>query len=967
MALPSDDAAALLKEAKKPGDQLNLAAETAAPVNPESSLEVLPPDLASPPDSIELKDPVQVAGVGKEILKGILGKAEKRVLEAEKKVLPKLKDDPVQFVGQGDKKTLLVRPLEQDEIDRIGSAFGGEYTKGINLPKIADDMELPSLGEYLSRLKDANAGLFEELRRGTLNMDALLEKAKDKGVDSVIFDALKRRPGQTVNAEQVVSEILAAVSLTKETQGAWLKVQGITDPVAKEAAQRRAMQLMSMEGELYAKTSAAGSEAGRVLYALSQSEKLAGVDLAGRAEQLHTLFSAETAQDIEYLGQAYMSLPNPAARAAFVKQGWIAKSMDVMSEVYINSLLSSPVTHIANIAGNAMFMATRVAESMVAGGIGNIRSAVSGTNDRAYFREAIAELNGIKDGWKDALIVGGKTLVTETPSDIMSKLETRNRRAIGTTGDPAEIYNEFRQGNYVAGAVNLVGVSVRMPGRFLLAEDEVFKGIGYRMSLHKEAETRSIKAYETAIEAGKTPDEAIKLAGQTKQDILNNPPESVIKDAKAAAKEMTFQKDLDGFMGDAAQAMSHPIAKLFVPFFKTPANIAGAILERSPIQMVNPSFYKTIAAGGRDADIAMAKVATGSMIMGSFAMMASGTETDGNVIINGAGPSDPTARKAFERKGLLPYSISIKQDDGTYQSITYNRFDPVSGLLGMAADFAYYAQHEGNGKVLDNLGIAATMSIANYMAEQPMLQGVQEIAAVLQTQDKHEMAVKLLKLLGNKAGDAVFSFAPGTGALPAAIARHNEIWQKNTMVPAQGLFGEDVTQLPEMMQGFYEALQKAKSQNPYFNPQLPPKLNEWGEKIQVADGTAWDFMSPVKIRNSKYNPVDDEMMRLGKGISPTEKKISGVELNADQYNRHIILNNTLDEYGRLPGDKGYDENTTLLPMLMHFISSEEYKSLPTKNDQIEKLHNVVSQYRSAARKILLEEDPYLAAKVAAKK
>jgi len=966
MAIPSDDAAAILKDAIEPAQRMNLAAQTAAPVNLDANLDVLPADAPAPSDNAPIKDPVQVAGVGKELLKTLLKKNEARILEAEKKLLPTLKDEPIQFIGD-TKEKMLVRPMAQDEIDRIGSAFGGEYTKGINLPKIADDMELPSLSDYLGKLKDANADLFEKLRRGTLNMEALIDKANSKDVDSVIYDALKRRPGQTVNAEDVVAEILAAVSLTKETQGAWLKVQSITDPVAKEAAQRRAMQLMSMEGELYAKTSAAGSEAGRVLYALSQSEKLAGVDLAGRAEQLHTLFGAETAHDIEYLGQAYMALPNPASRAAFVKQGWIAKSMDVMSEVYINSLLSNPVTHIANILGNTSFMLDRIAESMVAGGIGNIRSALTGSTDRVYFREAIGELKGIKDGFWDAMVLGGRTLWMEEGADIASKLETRQRRAIGTTGNPADIYNEFREGNYAAGFVNMIGVSIRTPGRFLLAEDEVFKGIGYRMALHKEAEIRSIKAYDTAIDAGKSTDEALRIAGTARQELLDNPPESVVKTAKDAAKEMTFQKDLDGFMGDAAQAMSHPIAKLFVPFFKTPANIAGAILERSPIQFINPTFYKTIAAGGRDADIAMAKVATGSAIMGGFAMMATGVENDGNVIINGAGPSDPTARKAFERKGLLPYSVSIKQDDGSYLSITYNRFDPISGLLGMAADFAYYAQHEGNGKILDNLGIAATMSTANYMAEQPMLQGVQEIAAVLQTQDKHEMAVKLLKLFGHKAGDAVLSFAPGGGALPAAIARHNEIWQKNTMIPVKGVFGEDVTQLPEMMQGFYEALQKYKSQNPYFNPDLPPKLNEWGEKMQVADGTAWDFMSPVKIRNSKYNPVDDEMMRLGKGISPTEKKISGVELNADQYNRHIVLNNTLDEYGRLPGDKGYDETTTMLPMLMKFISSEEYKNLPTKNDQIEKLHAAVSQYRSAARKVLLEEDPYLAAKVAAKK
>ena len=969
MSIPPDDLGSMLKAAVEPQAQMDLAATTAMPVDPSSGMDAPPP--APPPDQVEEPDtsvptqPIQVAGAGKEILKGLLGKVENRVLQAEKKLLPKLKDEPIQFIGETREK-MLIRPMEQDEIDRLGTAFGGNYTKGINLPKIADDMELPSLAEYLGKLKDANADLFEKLRRGTLNMDALLEKANNKDVDSVIYEALKRRPGEMANAETVVAEILAAVSLTKETQGAWLKVQGIAEPAAREVAQKRAMQLMSMEGELYAKTSAAGSEAGRVLYALSQSEKLAGVDLAGRAEQLHTLFGAESARDIEYLGQAYLSLPNPASRAAFVKQGWIAKSMDVISEVYINSLLSSPVTHVVNTLGNTSMMGVRIAETFVAGGIGRIRSGITGNADRVHMREGIAELEGIRDGFWDAMIVGGKTFVKEEGSDIASKLETRNRRAIGTTGDPAQIYEQFRQGNYMAGAVNTIGVSMRMPGRFLLAEDEIFKGIGYRMSLHKEAKIREIRAYDTAIEAGKTSEEAMAIAAKEHADLLANPPQSVVKSARDAAKEMTFQGNLDGFMGAAAEAMSHPVAKLFVPFFKTPTNIAKAIIERSPLEFVNPSFYKTLAAGGRDADIAMAKVATGSMIMGSFAAYTMGAKDDGDIIIHGGGPPDPTARAAWARKGFLPYSVSVKQDDGTYHSITYSRFDPISGVLGIAADFGYYAAH-GDGGTAENLAMAAVMSTSDYMMEQPLLQGLNDITQALNTQDRAERAKKLLHLFGEKTGQAVLSLAPGTGSLSGAIARHNDVWQKNTMAPAEGMFGEDVTQLPETMKGFYTALQKAKAQSPFFNDKLPPKLTEWGEKIQVADGTAWDFMSPVRTRNGKYNPVDDEMMRLGQGMSPTERKISGVELNAEQYNRHIMLNNTIDEMGRLPGQPGYDESTTMLPMLMHFIASPEYKDLPTKNDQVMKLNNVVSQYRSGARKMLLQEDPYLAAKVAAKK
>ncbi len=964
MALPAEDPGQILKTALDVETKMDLAAETAVPTVPEASVETIPVPILDGPQDTELVEPTQVAGIGDKIM-GLARKmrpSQERILEAEKKVLPQLADEPIQRVGD----TFLIRPMEQDEIDRIQPVFGG-YDKGINFVRFAEDRGELSLAAYLEAIKDANKDLFEELRRGTLNFDALLAKANAKNVDSVLYNALNRKAGDTANAETILAEVLAAISLTKETQGAWLKAFAITEPVEKEAALRRAMQMMSVEAELYARTSAAGSEAGRTLYVLSQSQKMAGVDLGARGDQLRSLFGAATADEIEYVGQQYMTLRNPAARETFVKQGLTAKSMDVMAEVYVNSLLTNPVTHVVNVLGNASFMATRVLETTMAGAIGRVRSAITGNTDRVYIREAFAEIEGIRDGFMDSLVVAGKTLVTEEASDIASKIELRNRRAIGTSGDPAVIYDEFRNGNYAAGAVNVIGVAARMPGRFLLAEDEFFKGVGYRMFLHKEAKLQSIRAYDQAIEAGKTVDEALAVASTAKQRVLTDPPLDVVKSAREAAKEMTFQKDLgDGFLGAANEALSHPAAKLFVPFFKTPTNIAKAIGERTPLALLSRDIQAAIMRGGRDADVAMARIATGSMVMGSFATWAMGTETDGEILIHGAGPSEPTARQAWLRKGFLPYSISVKQDDGTYRSITYSRFDPVSGLLGIAADYAYYSQYENDTGQLDALAFAATMSVTNYMMEQPLLQGVNEIAAAFVIPNRKERTEKILKIMGEKAGAGALAFMPGTSAGSAAVTRYLDPTQRNTMVPAQGMFGEDVTQLPAMMQGFYEALQKAKAANPYFNASLPPKLNEWGEVMTVGSGEAWEFVSPVRIKNSVYQPVDDEILRLGKGFAPTPKKISGVDLNADQFNRMITLTNQIDEMGRRPGDKGYDEGSTLLPMLMRVIKDPGYKRLPTKDDQIDQITNVVSQYRSAARKMLLNEDPYLAAKVAAK-
>lgn len=963
MALPSDDAALALKgatqEAVPAPAQLDLAAEASVPVVPGSGAEDPLPDVLAPPDATSLVEPVQVAGL-KDTVTKIIGD---RMLRAEKKVLPPLKDEAIQMVG--DNKALLVRPLDQAEVDRLSQVIGGQYTKGINLPKIAEGMNDTNLSDYLARLKDANASLFEEARRGTLNFEALLAKADAKDVDNVVWDWLKKNPGATANAEDVLAGLLASVALTKETQGAFLKAFAMPAGEARDAAFKTAAQYMAMEAELYAKVSGAGSEAGRVLYMLSQSQKMAGVDMKLRADQLIKMFGADNAQDLEYIGQAYLALPNPRARAEFVKQGMVAKGMDMMAEVYINSLLSAPPTHLVNVLGNATFMGTKLLETFVAGGIGKVRSAVTGSADRVYAAEALAQVKGIKDGFADALLVSGKTLLTEEGSDIASKIDLRTRRAIGTTGNPAEIYNEFRNGNYMAGAINVVGTSARMGGRFLMAEDEFFKGVGYRMFLHGEAERTASRMYDEVIAQGKSQADALAAAAIERNRILTDPPQSVIKTARDAAKEMTFQKDLDGALGGAQEFFSHPLMKLWVPFFKTPTNIASAILERSPVQMLNPGFYRTIAAGGREADIAMAKVATGSMIMGTFAYMAMGTENGGNVIINGAGPTDPTARQAFLRKGLLPYSVSVKMEDGTYKSITYNRFDPISGVLGMGADYAYYAMHERQGNVVEDLSMAAVMSVSNYMMEQPMVSGLKEIFAAINLPNPRDRAEKLTQLFSEKLTTGALSFVPGTGAFSAGVSRMNDPTQKNVMLPAEGMFGEDPTELPEFMKGFYIALQKAKRNNPHFNPSLPPQLNEWAEPITVGDGTAWDFLSPVKIKNSKFAPVDDEIMRLGGGFAPTKKKLDGVDLNALQYNRILELTNQFDGYGRLPGTKGYDAATTLLPTLQSLISSKDYSLLPTNEDRQQAISNVVGMFRKAARQQLLKEDPYLAAKIAA--
>ncbi len=897
-------------------------------------------------------EPIQVAGL-KDVIVGVA----KRMSDAEKKVVPPIPDEPVQQIGG----SMVVREASTEEVAELADAIGGEYTKGLNVVRIGDNIDGYDVGDHLAKVKDANAGLFEAQRRGVLNIEKLEEMAAQQGMDNIVAEWLGRTPGTGETAEKVLAGLIAARQVTDETVEALAAARALPEGAERDEAFSKFFKLMTVEANLYANLSGSVSEAGRTLYMAS---KLSDGVLGRRAGELNALFGADDVQDVEFLGELYMAIPTRAGKAKFVQQGILSKSMDVITEVWINSILTHPATHAVNIAGNSIFMATRIAETMVASGIGKVRTAITGSTDRVRFREALVRLDAIRESYKDALLVAGRTAVTEEPSDITSKIDVRNRRAIGTSGDLIEVTRQIREGNVGAGFVNMLGISARMGGRALLAEDEFFKGIAYRSELRVMASLRGADMYDAAIDAGKTVEEAKAAAVAEEVRILNNPPVGIVTDAQEAARTMTFQGDLGGFLGNMQSALSHPVAKLFVPFFKTPVNVMGETLTRSPVMLANPKFYKTLMAGGREADLALAQVATGSALMTTFAYQAMGIDDpDKNVIIMGSGPTERTARQALMRRGIQPYSINFKQEDGTYKSVTYSRLDPISGMLAMAADFAYYAQHEEDAAVLDTLATAAVVGIAGYMQELPMLDAVKDLGRVLNQPDGKGQFEAFTELLSQKGTEAVLSFVPLQSAFGAGIARMQDPTMRSTMLPEEGLFGEDPTTTPAAVRGFYTALQRAKSRNPLFNGDLPPRLNLWGEEMMAGTGAGWEMFSPIRIRNTKYAPVDEELVALGQGIPMPKKKEAGVLLNATQYNKLLTYMNEVDNNSNLPGNIGYRPGQTMLDSMMILIESPDYLDLELNQDRLRLLRNIASEKKSMALNLLRQEDAVLNEKI----
>ena len=109
------------------------------------------------------------------------------------------------------------------------------------------------------------------------------------------------------------------------------------------------------------------------------------------------------------------------------------------------------------------------------------------------------------------------------------------------------------------------------------------------------------------------------------------------------------------------------------------------------------------------------------------------------------------------------------------------------------------------------------------------------------------------------------------------------------MEAARNLFGPDV---PQPIKEFYKVFNRAMLDNPFFNPDLAPKLNIWGREIDRKETLP---LSPFRISDEKYNAVDDAMLKYGFGLIMPPGEISGVTLSSDEYNDYIKFINQDDK------------------------------------------------------------------------
>ncbi|WP_432450607.1 hypothetical protein [Aliiroseovarius marinus] len=594
--------------------------------------------------------------------------------------------------------------------------------------------------------------------------------------------------------------------------------------------------------------------------------------------------------------------------------------MRVVNEIYINSILSGPKTHMVNLMSNAMNTLLLPAEKMVGGAM---------RLDGATMREGFVQYQGLSMALKDSFKMAGTALKRGRnildPEAAILEANGVDYHAIRSQSENPVIRN----------LVNYMGETIRLPSRGLLAGDELFKQMNYRSNLYARLSTEA----SDLVAAGKITKEEM---GQHIADRM-----ATAFDRKGSARsqvdldyarEATYTQDLrqdspSRHVQDFTNR--HPGMKLILPFVRTPTNILKAGVQRTPVlRRLSKSLMDDINSGDpRRMASANGKLATGSLMWGMGVTLA----MEGR--ITGSGPKDPTLRARLMETGWRPYSVVTDDGNGGKRYVEYRRMDPYAMFLGIAADVAEIGGQVGEAE-MSELATSAIIGLVNNVASKTYLQGLIDVVEGVSDPER---------------------FLPGLMRQYAS-----------SMVPFSAAQREMRKHVDNEMREVRSVVDAVMNTVPGFSDDLPARRS-WitGEAIQYPKGWGADMTSPIGDAFAAANPIIagdwkqdkvlDELGNLDFGFSAPTRKLEGVEMTTAQYSRLLELHGTV----RIGRYNMYQALEKVFDSAQYDLGRERFQDAadPQMNPRVMMVQRVIMNFRKAARAKLLEEDADLRSQV----
>jgi len=575
----------------------------------------------------------------------------------------------------------------------------------------------------------------------------------------------------------------------------------------------------------------------------------------------------------------------------------------IAGEVWINARLSGITTHMRNFISNTNFALWQIPERAVAGKFGKAGPG------QVKSREALEMVYGYYGSLGDAWITAKKAFREDAPQFGSSRFEARttyiSSEALEMTGSAGK-------------SIDLLGNFIRAPGRFLQAGDEFFKAMTFRGELRARAYR---EAYDRVVFGqGLDAKEATEQIYRTMDEIMQDIPADIVKQAEEFAHYATFTKELQGFGAKVqAAAREHTAVRFIAPFVRTPVNIFEAGIERTPIGLL--SHVK--GATGAQRQLAQGRVALGTGTMGMVSLLTM------SGLVSGTGPKDSKTRNEWREAGWQPLSMRVPLPGGGKSAwMGYGAIEPLSNVVGLAADLSDIlgaidsediATFETVGAVITEVGA----SLSKLFTSKTFVRGVADWTAWIMDPDRHP----------NTPERFAAGFIPFSGLLgQLAKAHNNELKHAETLVDQ-----------------IYRTI-------PGLNSKLLPVRNLFGEKVKTGSGfdgmfgMLFNAVSPVQVSRAPnpdtaliYKNLIGIQERLGESISTgIPRVIEGIEMSPEMR----------DFYGQQMGKVGLKEE------LLAMMKDPLWNSTPTYEQFLE-VQTVINAARTEVAEMTVEEFPEL--------
>ena len=691
-----------------------------------------------------------------------------------------------------------------------------------------------------------------------------------------------------------------------------------------------------------------------VAKAMAQAINDAGGEMAVRAQMHRTAMAHATG--------------NPLAVA---KLSRAQRFGNVLTEYFMNSILSGPTTHVINIAGNSLVSMYLPLEKALGASIRGIAGGQGASNSLRMAGEHLRAYRHMFHVFKDSMTFAGTSFKADRNIlDNMTTVEQKGR-AISAAG------LGMTEGTLAANAVNWLGKALNIPTRVLSSTDEMFKQMNYRAALLTELEVEGLarfngdarqasvwadqtmnkmiengQAYsekvvlqkamtkaDEAVAAGTIrADERSSYIARFMADTNNWDPElgALSERAMDYSRYATFSTPLVVGEGGRISRVSARIQQVaeestairfIMPFIRTPTRILEFALDRSipgqPYNLKNAfgELKSKLSHSERAVrDEAMGRVAFAVMTTyGLFHMIAAGG-------ITGDGPSNPTERQAWLEAGNQPYSVRFGDS-----WVSYRRLDPFASMMGLVVDTmdSYGRASERQKPQLEAVVNSIIVGIANNFTNKSYLTGVTSILEAIKDPERY----------GDKlVNQYVSAMVPYSSALRQA----------------KGTVDDDL--VVRDVRGMLDAVMNTV---PVAARAVEPRRNIFGEPIKRAEGWGPDWASPITYTRVSDDLIMNEFNLVGHSFDAPRETRNGMNLTeVTSAKGQTAYDRWQELHGQVKvGGKGLRQALTQL------IKSRQYQMMsPETTDMYESprvraLRQVVEKYRSAAFTQLMREIP----------